>query len=208
MLSNSNQKMDKSKLKNKEFSIISRDCIGGILYHQLGEKFLSPTINLFFTIEDFNYFCRYLNKYISTELIELKDKKVDYPVGILKPKTLFKKLKPIRVDFMHYETFENAKQKWDERKKRINYKNIFVVNSCCYSTELDTLSNNDIKDWKKIKFPKVILVEKSFGFKNEFIVKKPENTVDFAWLLALKDKENDLRVFNDFDFISFLNKKI
>ena len=44
------------KTENKNFTIIARDCVGGILYHQLGERFLSPTINLFFTPEDFNYF--------------------------------------------------------------------------------------------------------------------------------------------------------
>ena len=53
-----------------------------------------------------------------------------------------------------------------------------------------------------------MLVESSFGFENEFIIKKPEDCKEFAWLLSEKDKSNDLRVFNDFDFISFINKKI
>ena len=35
--------------KNDDFTLIARDCIGGILYHQLGLKFLTPTINLFLT---------------------------------------------------------------------------------------------------------------------------------------------------------------
>ncbi len=201
-------KMDAAKLKSDDFSIISRDCIGGILYHQLGKKFLSPTINLFFTIEDFNYFCKYLKTYIKADLKVFKDDNVDYPVGLLVPKSFFRKLKPLRVDFMHYPTFENAKEKWEERKKRINYNKILVVNSCCYSTEVDSLKEKDIKNWSKIKYPKVMLVESSFGFENEFIIKKPEDCKEFAWLLFQKDKSNDLRVFNDFDFITFINKNI
>ena len=199
--------MELSKLKNKDFSLISRDCIGGVLYHQFGQRFLSPTINLFFTIEDFNYFCRYLNKYIKAELSECKNSGVDYPVGVLTPKSIFRKLKPIKVGFMHYDSFENAKAKWEERKSRINYQNILVINSCCYSTEVDSLTKKDIEEWNKVKYPKIILVDKSYGFNDEFVVKKPQECEEFAWLLYQNDKNDESRrVFNDFDFISFINK--
>ena len=83
-----------------------------------------------------------------------------------------------------------------------------MVNSCCYSTEVDSLEEKDIKKWNEIKYPKVMLVESAFGFENEFIIKKPEDCKEFAWLLFQKDKSKDLRVFNDFDFITFINKNI
>lgn len=41
------------RLKNKDFSIISRNCIGGVMYHDLGLKCTSPTVNLFFYPDDF-----------------------------------------------------------------------------------------------------------------------------------------------------------
>lgn len=34
------------QLKNRDFSIIAPNCIGGVIYHRLGMQFLSPTINL------------------------------------------------------------------------------------------------------------------------------------------------------------------
>ena len=37
----------RSELKNKDFTIFSCNCTGGVLYHDLGMKFLSPTINLY-----------------------------------------------------------------------------------------------------------------------------------------------------------------
>ena len=38
--------------KTKDISIIANNCIGGCLYHDLGLKFLSPTIDLFFYPND------------------------------------------------------------------------------------------------------------------------------------------------------------
>ena len=93
--------------KNNDLTLIARDCIGGTLYHQLGLRFLSPTINLFFTPEDFNYFCLDLKSYIDGKLEESKDENLPYPVGVLYPK----EGKPIKIYFMHYETFDLAKTK-------------------------------------------------------------------------------------------------
>lgn len=192
-----------SKLKNSDFTLITRDCVGGILYHQLKMKFLSPTINLFFTPEDFNLFCLNLKKYIDAELKEFKEDKVPYPVGSLSPKGL----PSIKVYFMHYKTFKESKEKWDERKKRINYDKIFVISSFCYSTEVPTLSDKLISDWNKIPYQKVVLVDKKYGFDDEYIIKKNPKCEEFAWLLYQPSKTITWkRTFNDFDFINFLNK--
>lgn len=195
----------KASNKNKDFSLISRDCLGGFLYHQLGLKFSSPTINLFFSPLDFNYFCLHLKRYLKTELIEYKDEEADYPVGILKPRFG----KEIRIDFMHFDSFEIAKQKWEERKQRVNYKNIYVVSTFCYPKEIATFSKKLVKTWNKIKFKKVMIVDKEYGFKDEFIIKEPINhDGEYAWLLVPDNIDKEWKkVFNNFDFISFLNNK-
>ena len=198
----------RKRIKNKDFTIIARDCVGGLLYHQLKSKFLSPTINLFFTLNDFNYFCLYLEDYINGELNESKEDNIDYPVGLLKPKEGSATDKAIKVHFMHYESFEIAKQKWEERKQRINWDNIYVVSSCCYQHEIENLNAQIINDWNKIKYPKVVLVDKKYGFDDEFIIDKPEKCQEYAWLLYAPDKVKTWkRTFNGFDFIKFLNKK-
>ena len=43
------RRLRKGVTKN-DFSIISNDCCGGIIYHRLGKKFSSPFINLFINI--------------------------------------------------------------------------------------------------------------------------------------------------------------
>lgn len=58
------------RLRNKDFSVISRDCVGGVLLHELGVRFDSPTVNLYLTSENFVKFCKYLKFYLSEELIE------------------------------------------------------------------------------------------------------------------------------------------
>ena len=197
----------RSQNKNKDFTLITRDCIGGVVYHQLGLRFLSPTINLFFTPDDFNYFCLHLKKYINGTIEEIKEEGIDYPLGLLTPKSLFYH-RPIKIHFMHYDSFEIAKAKWEERKLRINYKNLFVVSSFCYPKEVATFTPRLVKKWNKIKFKKLMLVDKKYGFKNEFIIKKPEKCTEYAWLLYQPDKNKEyLRTFNEFDFIKFLNNK-
>lgn len=39
-------KFDRLRLQNKDFSIISNHCMGGIISHDLGLEFKSPTVNL------------------------------------------------------------------------------------------------------------------------------------------------------------------
>lgn len=196
-----------SKLKTNDLTLISRDCIGGVLYHQLGLEFKSPTINLFLSLDDFNWFCLHLKKYLKSDISEYKNSGVNYPVGIIKPKCIFRKLKPIKIGFMHYDSFDTAKDKWKSRKERINYKNILVINSCCYETEIRDLNKDIINKWDKIKYPKVILTNEKHGFSDEVVIKKPAECQEFAWLLYSPDKNDDSkRVFNDFDFVNFINK--
>lgn len=55
----------RKRLKNNEFSIISNDCTGGVIYHDLGLRFTSPTINLFFEpYEDYLYFLSNIKDYL------------------------------------------------------------------------------------------------------------------------------------------------
>ncbi|MDE6474829.1 MAG: DUF1919 domain-containing protein [Clostridia bacterium] len=35
----------------------------------------------------------------------------------------------IKINGIHYKTFEELKNKWNERKMRVNYNNIFIIGS-------------------------------------------------------------------------------
>lgn len=87
-------KKNRKRIRNKDISIISMNCTGGILLHDLGLKFLSPTVNLFMRAEDFIKFCENLEYYLSIDkFVECHDKFIiedrTYPIGYLDDLTIF-----------------------------------------------------------------------------------------------------------------------
>ena len=74
-------KVQRKKLENFDFSILANDCIGTFIYHDLGLRFLSPTINLYFdTYEDYLEYLENLEYYASAELFQIESDR-DFPVG-------------------------------------------------------------------------------------------------------------------------------
>lgn len=107
------------RFTGSEPTIISCNCTGGILYHELGIAFASPTINLYMMCEDFIKFCENMKYYLSLDIEEYDGEvKRDYPLG---------KLGDLVIYFVHYESLEQAREKWNERKKRINWENIYII---------------------------------------------------------------------------------
>lgn len=81
----------------------------GVILHELGERFNSPTVNLFFGAEDYIKFLEKLDYYLGQTLVETQSDK-DYPVA---------KLDDITIYFMHYPSFDEAKRIWEKRTERI-----------------------------------------------------------------------------------------
>ena len=108
----------KQELQNHSFSIISSTCNGGVITSELGEQMRSPTINLWMNAEDYLKLASNLQHYMGLEVVEKQNRFDPYPVGTLGDITLY---------FMHYHSFEEAKEKWNARKQRINWDNLFVM---------------------------------------------------------------------------------
>lgn len=143
-------KVQRKKLENFDFSILANDCIGTFIYHDLGLRFLSPTINLYFdTYEDYLEYLENLEYYASAELFQIESDK-DFPVG-----RLVRGDRSITVNFMHYNTFEQAKEKWTERGKRLDYDNLMVLFNC---PEQDKCSDALISRFFELPFNNKYLV--------------------------------------------------
>ena len=123
-----------------DFTILSQNCIGGVLYHDLGLQFSSPTVNLFFEANDFVKFVLKLDHYLSCEFEWLWEE--EYPVGILDD---------IKVYFMHYSTCREAKDAWERRSSRIIKDRILVL-----STDRDNFDEQAFEKWKTVPFEKVL----------------------------------------------------
>lgn len=137
----------RAAVEKKDFSVIASFCGGGTLYHDLGMRFLSPTVNLAFDGEDFCKFCLNLEHYISQELVEHRTELVSHPVGMLDD---------VQILFVHYKTFAEAKEKWEERSKRINFDRIFVM-----ATDRDGMTNC-MEQFDRIPYKKVMYTAKPY----------------------------------------------
>lgn len=117
------------KLRNRDFTIISNTCIGGVMTHCVGERFRSPTVNLIIHEVHFLLFCQHLREYSKCPVEKptpeeaKKFAAISYPVGILRGG----ELPDIDLYFVHYKSFEEAKAKWEERFTRVNYEDIFIL---------------------------------------------------------------------------------
>lgn len=132
--------------KNNYPSIISRNCIGGAVYHDLGMRFYSPTINLWMQQKDFNLYIKHIRDFSKNGRLVRVGTQEQYPVGDLECN-----VGKIRIYFQHYKNFNEAKRKWIERSSRINFDNIFLVDEL-----RDEWSLDDIRDFNKLPYPKVL----------------------------------------------------
>lgn len=112
------------KNKNYNFSIISNNCWGGGIYQELKVPYNSPTIGLYFYPDDYLKFLSDLKYYCTdaklsfTNFSRHKNTSVEYPVGLLDNE--------VEIHFLHYHSTEEAAEKWNRRKERINWDNLFV----------------------------------------------------------------------------------
>ncbi len=117
----------RKKLNNEDFSIICNNCWGGYVYRRYGLPYLTPTVGCFFFAEDYIKLCGNVAHYMGCEL-----EFIDYTQSVHRESLRTEKLKSIpiarlgdiEVFFMHYASEEEAREKWERRKTRINYNNL------------------------------------------------------------------------------------
>lgn len=133
-------------IKNSDLSIFASTCWGGVTYDRLGMAFLSPFINMRVFERDFLKMMSAPKHYLSCEptldrYLYEQTLKWDYPVC---------RIDDVELHFNHYSNLEHAITKWNIRKARINWDNIFVM---MFTTEFDEASRFiDLPFTKKICF--------------------------------------------------------
>ncbi len=189
-------RLNRVKFHEKNVCILSMNCTGGILYHDLGLPFLSPTINLFFQAEDFIRFCERLDDYLKIDdLVECFDPDIvqgrPYPVAWLGD---------IRLFLVHYHSVSEAQDSWNRRKIRMKKNEIVVL-----ATDRDGMTDSLKDRFEKLPYPKVMFVHKPDpihpscfylrGYEQESSVGIV--TESTGWLGARK--------VDQFDWVAFLN---
>lgn len=134
-----------SELKNNDFTIIASNCVGGMVYSDFNLKFRTPTINLYLDAKDFIKFCKNLRYYLAVPLKEIESNH-PYPLAQLDDLTLH---------MVHYATFEEAENKWEERKQRVNYDNLFVIGN-----DRDGFHDGMLEEFNEIPYKKIMFSHK------------------------------------------------
>lgn len=125
-------------------------------------------------------------------LDEIQSQKLGYPVG---------KLEKISVYFLHYKTYSDAKSKWDERKQRINWDNLYLT--MMQHPDDEKL----IERYLKLPYRKVLFVTNKDD-SDEKEMWYLDGTVENGKLKDLCQYENKFtgrRLIDKFDYVSFLN---
>lgn len=120
----------RSALTNKTPTFLCPNCIGGILFHELGLQFRSPTVNLMMHQTEFVKFVLEQDHYLAQELVFFQHPEYAFPCAHLGDITLH---------FTHYHSEAEAAEKWRERARRIDRDNLFV-----FLMERDGLTREDI----------------------------------------------------------------
>lgn len=129
--------MMRKKLNNKTVSLLVPNCLGGLLFHDLGLKFYSPTVNLMLSQRDFVEFVCRIKEFLEKDLVFFCDRKSKFPRATIGN---------ITINFTHYPSEEEALRKWEERKMRIDYDNLFIV-----AMERDGIGEREIRRLGDIK---------------------------------------------------------
>lgn len=189
----------KNRLKNDNFTILCHNCTGGLIYHFLGKKFLSPTINLYFSAKDFIKFCENLEYYLNCMPKEIQTLN-KFPVM---------KIDDITIYGVHYKSFDELLRKWQDRKERINRNNLFII-----MTERDGCKYEDLMKFDRLNYKnKIVFTHKKYDkIKSSYYVMGTENNdLDnkihaTKSLTDFKSKISPYRYIDDFDFVDWLNQ--
>lgn len=128
----------------------------------LGVQYLSPTMWTQILPEEYSRFCKNIQHYMEcevkeyTEFSEKHRKQIVKQIGMM-PDFPCGLIDDVVILFRHYKSFKEAKDKWDKRKQRIDYKHIiymFVVESADNICEAVEFGNQ--------KLPNSILFTRDF----------------------------------------------
>lgn len=140
----------------------------------------SPTVGLFFMPDDYITFLKNLKEYLQIELVFIRpenskykkmlsnDKRFGhYPIGKLQ----LNNEESIEIFFLHYHSEEEAKQKWERRKERINWDHIlfkFNDQNGCTEKHIQEFSNLPYKH-------KICFVAQDYNHTNVIKIKTPKS---------------------------------
>lgn len=185
----------KSRLKNHGMTVISANCVGAFVLHDLGEPFNSPFVNLYLSPKNFIRYLQNIDFYQQQSLEFISPEK-NYPIG---------KLADIEIHFMHYRDEQEAREKWKTRSARINPDNLFIIMTDKNGTQGITYENLVAFDQLPFK-NKVVFTHKPYPeLRTAFYIKGFEQHNQVGDLFAFSGW-NGMKYYDQFDYVAWFNQ--
>ncbi|QLB21471.1 hypothetical protein A6B43_08020 [Vespertiliibacter pulmonis] len=191
-LRNSINQQNQQRLINKEMTIISSNCTGGFLLHDLKMQFNSPFVNLYLTPDNFIRYLQNIEFYQRQPLTFIPTDK-PYPVG---------QLADIKIHFMHYKNEQEARQKWQIRTKRMQLDNLFII-----MTDRDNCTQEHLTQFDQLPFKhKIVFTHKPYPeIKSSFYISGFEHNEMVGDLFEYTGL-NGKRYYDQFDYVNWFNQ--
>lgn len=146
----------RARIKDTSFSIISNNCWAGSVYRYYGLPYQSPTAGLYFFASDYIKLISDLKRYMRIDPVQITCDESKWKDELIKrdqKEIPLGRLDDIEVVFLHYNSFEEARSKWNRRKQRINWNNIFFKFS-----EMNLCTEESINQFAGLKFRNKLLI--------------------------------------------------
>ncbi len=172
-------------------TLFCNNCTGAMVLHDYGLRFDTPTVNLYIPPNDYVEMLSDLNYYMKADFVDISDGN-KYPIGLLGGK--------VRVNFLHYDTFEEAVTTWKRRASRVNYNNLW-----CVLVERDGTTYDDLRRFDSLPFAqKVALVHKEYpGIKCAYKLDVPVENGQLGQIISYCSFWGS-RYYDQFDWVKFL----
>ena len=186
----------KSRLQNHGMTVISANCVGAFILHDLNEPFNSPFVNLYLSPNDFVRYLQNIEFYQRQSLTFIQSEK-PYPVA---------KLADLKVHFMHYRNSQEAQQKWLARSARMNLDNLFIMMTD--KDDAQGIAYEDLAAFDQLPFKnKVVFTRKPYPeFKSAFYIKGFEKQNQVGDLFTFSGW-NGVKYYDQFDYVTWFNGK-
>lgn len=187
------KELKRLRLKNRNPTIIASNCNGEFIYYDMKLPFLTPTINLSFDMNDYVRLLENLRWYMEQPITPCVDERFDYPCGMLAD---------VEIRFNHYKTFEEAVAKWEERKQRINWDNLYII-----AIDGDNCTEESLRRFDALPYAhKVIFTHLPRpDIRSAFYLPGYEDQPGVGVALDFKKQFLIRRYLDAFDYVAFLN---
>ncbi len=184
---------NRQELHNHNMSVIASNCNGAFILHDLGERFNSPFVNLYLSPRDFIKYLQQIDYYQHHPLRFADSNASPYPIGYLDD---------LEIHFMHYHSAQEAEAKWQERSRRIDPTNLFIM-----MTDRDGCTYQDLLDFDRLPFTHKIV-----------FTRKPYPDIQSAFYITgfeTKESVGDLfeysgffgkKYYDQFDYVAWFNQ--